>query len=133
MLLLACNNSSKTNKSTESDSTSTKAVDMHNAETSLDYEGTYKGVFPAADCPGIEITLTLNNNKTFILHSVYIDRDTSFDEKGTYTLKDNILTLKEESGEESYYKVGENHLRKLMADKQEITGELAEHFILNKE
>ena len=92
-LLAACNNSAKTNKSAGADSTSIEVTDIHNAENSLDYEGTYKGVFPAADCPGIETTLTLNPDKTFSLHSVYIDRDSSFDEKGTYTLKDNLLTL----------------------------------------
>ena len=114
-LLAACNNSAKTNKSAGADSTSIEVTDIHNAENSLDYEGTYKGVFPAADCPGIETTLTLNPDKTFSLHSVYIDRDSSFDEKGTY------------------YKVEENHLRKLTMDKQEITGELADHYVLNKE
>lgn len=62
-LLAACNNSAKTNKSAGTDSTSIEATDIHNAENSLDYEGTYKGVFPAADCPGIEITLTLNPDK----------------------------------------------------------------------
>ena len=108
-------------------------IERYCTENSLDYEGTYKGVFPAADCPGIETTLTLNPDKTFSLHSVYIDRDSSFDEKGTYTLKDNLLTLNEEGGELSYYKVEENHLRKLTMDKQEITGELADHYVLNKE
>jgi len=132
-LLIACNNSVKTNKSGGVDSISIEATDMHNAENSLDYAGTYKGVFPAADCPGIETTLILNPDKTFTLYSVYIDRDSSFDEKGTYTLKDNLLTLKEKGGELSYYKVGENHLRKLTMDKQEITGELADHYVLNKE
>ena len=114
-LLAACGNSAKTNNSTSADSTATQVADIHNAETSLDYEGTYKGVFPAADCPGIETTLTLNPDKTFTLHSVYIDRDSSFDEKGTY------------------YKVEENKVRLLNDDKQEITGALAEHYILNKE
>ena len=132
-LLAACGNSAKTNNSTSADSTATEVVDIHNAETSLDYEGTYKGVFPAADCPGIETTLTLNPDKTFTLHSVYIDRDSSFDEKGTYTLEGNILTLKEEGGEISYYKVEENKVRLLNDDKQEITGALAEHYILSKE
>ncbi len=75
----------------------------------------------------------IKSDKTFSLHSVYIDRDSSFDEKGTYTLKDNLLTLNEEGGELSYYKVEENHLRKLTMDKQEITGELADHYVLNKE
>ena len=112
-LLAACNNSAKTNKSAGADSTSIEVT--------------------AADCPGIETTLTLNPDKTFSLHSVYIDRDSSFDEKGTYTLKDNLLTLNEEGGELSYYKVEENHLRKLTMDKQEITGELADHYVLNKE
>ena len=106
-LLAACGNSAKTNNSTGTDSTATGVVDIHNAETSLDYEGTYKGVLPAADCPGIETTLILNPDKTFTLHSVYIDRDSSFDEKGTYTLEGNILTLKEEGGETAYYKVEE--------------------------
>ena len=45
----------------------------------------------------------------------------------------NILTLKEEGGEISYYKVEENKVRLLNDDKQEITGALAEHYILNKE
>ena len=117
-LLAACGNSAKTNNSTSADSTATQVADIHNAETSLDYEGTYKGVFPAADCPGIETTLTLNPDKTFTLHSVYIDRDSSFDEKGTYTLEGNILTLKEEGGEISYYKVEENKVRLLNDDKK---------------
>ena len=53
--------------------------------------------------------------------------------KGTYTLEGNILTLKEEGGEISYYKVEENRVRLLTDDKQEITGALADHYILNKE
>ena len=44
-LLAACGNSAKTNNSTSADSTATQVADIHNAETSLDYEGTYKGVF----------------------------------------------------------------------------------------
>ena len=42
--------------------------DIHNAETSLDYRGTYRGVLPAADCPGIETTLTLKPDGTYSLH-----------------------------------------------------------------
>ena len=132
-LLTACNNSVKTNKSGETDTVSVEVPDMHSAEISLDYEGTYKGVLPAADCPGIETTLTLNPDKTFTLHSAYIDRNSSSDEKGTYTVKEDLLTLQEEGGELSYYHVGENHLRKLDMDKKEITGELAEHYVLKKE
>ena len=131
-LLTACSNSEK--KSGEADKASVEVADMHNAEISLDYEGTYKGVFPAADCPGIETMLTLNADKTFALHQVYIDqKDGTFDEKGTYTVEGDLLTLQVEGGETSYYKVEENRLRLLDADKNEITGELAENYILNKE
>ena len=132
-LLTACNNGVKTNKSSETDTVAIEVPDMHNAEISLDYEGTYKGVLPAADCPGIETTLTLNPDKTFTLHSVYIDRNSSLDEKGTYTVKEDLLTLQEKGGELSYYHVGENCLRKLDMDKKEMTGELAEDYILKKE
>ncbi|MBR5436689.1 MAG: copper resistance protein NlpE N-terminal domain-containing protein [Muribaculaceae bacterium] len=132
-LLTACSNSEK--KSGEADAASVEVTDMHNAEISLDYEGTYKGVFPAADCPGIETTLTLNADKTFALHQVYIDqKDGTFDEKGTYTVEGDLLTLQVEGTEISYYyKVEENRLRLLDADKNEVTGELAENYILNKE
>ena len=117
----------------ETDTVAVEVNDMHNAENALDYEGTYKGVLPAADCPGIETTLTLNPDKTFALHSVYIDKNSSFDEKGTYTVEEDLLTLQEEGGELSYYSIEEKRLRKLDMEKQKITGELAEHYVLEKE
>ena len=48
--------------------TTAAAPDMHNAETSLDYLGVYKGTLPAADCPGIETTLTLAPDGSYALH-----------------------------------------------------------------
>lgn len=106
------------------------APDGHTAQTSLDYEGTYVGTFPAADCPGIETTLRLKRDGTYALHQKYIDRDAEFDENGTYTVQDNLLTL---AGEQhSYYKIEENRLRRLDAAKQPVTGALADHYILTK-
>ena len=67
--------------------------DIHNAETSLDYRGTYRGVLPAADCPGIETTLTLKPDGTYSLHEEYLERDARFDAEGAYTLHGNLLTL----------------------------------------
>ena len=69
--------------------TTAAAPDMHNAETSLDYLGVYEGTLPAADCPGIETTLTLAPDGSYALHLKYIDRDTEFDEKGAFTVKRN--------------------------------------------
>lgn len=110
-----------------------QAPDMHTAETSLDYEGTYTGTFPAADCPGIEMTLRLKADGRYDLRMKYIDRETRSEEKGEYRIEDNLLTLTSDNGREiSYYKVGENQLRRLDADKQPVTGALAEQYVLKK-
>ena len=112
--------------------TTAAAPDMHNAETSLDYLGVYKGTLPAADCPGIETTLTLAPDGSYALHLKYIDRDSEFDEKGAYEVKGNLLTLTPMDGQPEYYKVEENQVRKLNADKQPVTGALAENYVLKK-
>ena len=112
--------------------TTAAAPDMHNAETSSDYLGVYKGTLPAADCPGIETTLTLAPDGSYALHLKYIDRDSEFDEKGAYKVKGNLLTLTPMDGQPEYYKVEENQVRKLDADKQPVTGALAENYVLKK-
>ncbi len=58
--------------------------------------------------------------------------DDKFTDKGHYTLSGNILTLSGDDKQEKYYKVGENRLIQLEMDKNEITGELTEHYILKK-
>ena len=83
--------------------TTAAAPDMHNAETSLDYLGVYKGTLPAADCPGIETTLTLAPDGSYALHLKYIDRDSEFDEKGAFTVKENLLTLTPSEGGQPQY------------------------------
>ena len=104
--------------------TTAAAPDMHNAETSLDY---------LADCPGIETTLTLAPDGSYALHLKYIDRDSEFDEKGAFTVKENLLTLTpSEGGQPQYYKVEENRLRRLDAEKQPVTGALADNYTLQK-
>lgn len=129
LLITSCNSNPK---NTNDSATSTETTDMHNAENSLDYDGTYTGTFPAADCPGINMALTIKKDKTFELISEYIDRqDATFKEYGTYSVEGNIMTLI--NGEDKqYYKVGENTLTALNQDKQAITGELADHYILHK-
>lgn len=132
--MVSCSgNAQKKTAVADTQKTAAAAPDMHNAETSLDYLGTYKGTLPAADCPGIQTTLTLKPDGTYALHLKYIDRDSEFDEQGTYTVRENLLTLTHGEGEQpEYYKVEENRLRRLDAEKQAVTGVLAESFILQK-
>ena len=92
------------------------------------------GTVPAADCPGIELTLTLKKDRTYTYHWAYIDRkDADFDETGTFTVKDNLLTLTEKGGEVSYFKVQEGSLVMLNNEKQPATGALADAYVLKQE
>lgn len=107
-------------------------IDCHDAENSLDYCGTYSGIIPAADCPGINVTLSVNEDKTFYLVYDYIDRDSKFESKGIYSVKGNYLITVGEKNDSTFYKVEENKLRILDGDKQIIRGKLEDKFILNK-
>lgn len=134
LALVACGgNAPKKKAAAETQTTTAAAPDMHTAETSLDYLGTYEGTLPAADCPGIQTTLTLAPDGSYALHLKYIDRDSEFDEKGAFTVKENLLTLTpSEGGQPQYYKVEENRLRRLDAEKQPVTGALADNYVLQK-
>ena len=132
-LLAACGGNTQKKAAAGGAETVAEAPDMHTAETSLDYQGTYTGTFPAADCPGIDTRLVLKKDGTCDLHMKYLERDSEFEDKGGYSVKGNLLTLTPENGEGiEYYKVEENRLRRLDADKQPITGPLAENYVLKK-
>lgn len=105
--------------------------DMHTAETSLDYTGTYKGVMPCADCPGIDITINLLEDNKYTMVLNYQERASTFSSEGAYSIDKNIITLSTEDGPE-YYFVGEGYLKRLDKDKQPVTGELADMYILKK-
>ena len=131
--LVACGGNQQKKAVSEKVKADAVKVDMHDAESSLDYQGTYTGVFPAADCPGIQTTLKLNPDGTYELHLKYIDRDAEFDETGVFTVKENLLTLAQlDDGSEEYYKIEENRLRMLDAEKQPVSGALAENYVLQK-
>lgn len=96
--LVACGGNQQKKAVSEKVKADAVKVDMHDAESSLDYQGTYTGVFPAADCPGIDMRLTLKKDGTYSLHMKYLDRDSEFDEKGAFTVKENLLTLTPSEG-----------------------------------
>lgn len=132
LTMMSCTNKTKTTESSASDTT--QVIDMHTAEIALDYYGEYKGTTPAADCPGIKQTLILNKDNTFTLNMIYIDREgADFTESGTFKVEGNTAILTTKSGVISYYKVEEGRVVMLTADKQPITGDLAEHYILKQE
>ena len=113
--------------------TKTAVPDMHTAENALDYPGVYMGTIPAASGPGIKITLTLNKDKSFEMVSDYIDeKDAVFTEKGEYVIDGNIITLNAKNEAPRYLKVEEGQVRMLDADRQVVTGALANDYILKQ-
>ena len=43
-----------------------------NSQNSLDWEGTYRGILPCADCEGIETKITLSANGTYEYKASYL-------------------------------------------------------------
>ena len=109
--------------------------DQHTSQNSLDWDGTYAGVLPCADCEGIEIDLTINENNTYILRTRYLGKgDKVFEHQGTFTWGKNgsVIYLKGLTGSPNRYFVGENQLFQLNMQGERITGKLADKYILRK-
>jgi copper homeostasis protein (lipoprotein) len=106
-----------------------------NSMVSLDWNGTYTGTLPCADCEGIETRLTLNLDKTFILKTKYLGQRDSFQEKTgifTWNTAGNTIILQGISNAPYQYLVGENVLFQLDMSGKKITGNLADKYQLKK-
>ena len=114
-----------------------EVADAHNARNSLDYLGTYKGVLPCADCPGIETLIILHEDETYELKRTYLEKGEGivYEEMGSYTWKKdgNTLEFEDTDSHLSYYFVSENKLIALDQEGNKITGELAKNYELIKQ
>lgn len=99
-------------QSTTPPSATTAKATGDSAETALDWAGEYKGVFPCADCEGIETELELKADKTYELTEEYLGKGKTneFKVKGSFSFDaDNpsIISL-DQAGENRKFFVGEN-------------------------
>ena len=112
------------------------ANDDHNARNSLSYGGVYEGTTPCADCPGIDMVITLDYEGNYTKKMTYRDKepDNVFTTSGKFTWDDSgsIITLTGEKDGGTYYKVIENALIMLDADKKEVTGVNADKYVLRQ-
>lgn len=108
--------------------------DSHATQNSLDWQGTYFGVTPCADCPGIETEITLTNDQNYVLTRKYIDNEGTDTVKGTFSWEGNQIKLAGiKKGEApSMYKVEEGKIKQLDLKGNEIKGQLAQNYILTK-
>ncbi|KAA3641153.1 MAG: META domain-containing protein [Proteobacteria bacterium] len=114
----------------------TKVVpDNHQAKTALDWSGVYQGTLPCASCPGIKTLITIDKAGQFLKQAHYINTQGEYIERGQIQWQDDgtvIHLMGDDVDAVNYYKVVENALLHLNADKQVIGGDMAEFYRLEK-
>ncbi len=89
------------------------AASADSAETSLDWAGEYKGVFPCADCEGIKTELELKSDKSYELKEKYLGKGDGHEikSKGTFSFdaeNPSVITL-DKAAENRKFFIGENY------------------------
>lgn len=109
--------------------------DMHNAQNALDWPGSYKGTLPCASCEGIDTELVLKDDGSYQLTEDYKGGKEALKEtvsgKFTWLPGGSVVQLDAAADQRQYF-VAEGEIRHLDADGKEVTGELAEHYVLKK-
>lgn len=140
VFLVACSKADNKNNQEQTPTAASEAVAVdsaHTAENSLDWNGTYKGVLPCADCEGIETELELNADKTYELKETYLGKGDgkAFESKGSFQFDANNTSVIEldKTGDNRKYFVAEGYLKALDMEGNKITGDLADKYELKKE
>ncbi|CDF77827.1 copper homeostasis protein [Formosa agariphila KMM 3901] len=123
VLIVSC----KSNKET--------SVNGDNSMTSLDWNGTYVGTTPCADCEGIKTVISLNDDLTFTKKTQYLGKSTDvYTENGSFSWNKagNTVSLKTDEASQDYF-VGEHTLTHLDLSGKKITGDLADKYILKQQ
>jgi uncharacterized lipoprotein NlpE involved in copper resistance len=109
-------------------------IDEHNSRNSLDWNGIYHGTLPCADCEGIHTIIELNQDNTYKLTQEYLNKNTKTEETGNFNWSNDggTISFKTKDNSKFSYKVGEGRLIQLDQEGKEITGALAENYILKK-
>lgn len=105
---------------------------------SITWDKKYFGVLPCADCAGINYELFLKNDENYQLVTHYLAKDSKYDTvSGSIVWNDDktIATLKGvPAGKKSQqFKIDKVHAYYLNIDGKEVTGKLADKYILERE
>lgn len=129
--------SCKFKNETKGQDNQTVDVTHHNSGDSADWQGSYTGIIPCADCSGIRVRITLNEDRTYQASYLYMDKNNTpetFSGKFKLTWDDSgsIIIILDSKGLPPYYEVGENSLIQLDMRGKRITGKHADKYILTK-
>ncbi len=119
--------------SSEPADSETTTPDMHTSSVSLDWQGTYQGVVPCADCDGVQTSLTLKHDMQYVLYRVYLgESDSMFTSTGSFVWDEtgNVVVLSGIDNGSSRYKVVEGAIVQLDMNGNEITGDIASNYRL---
>lgn len=106
----------------------------HSSQNALDWAGSYEGVTPCADCPGIRVRLTLHADGRYERTTEYLERSPApVTVRGQFSWQPggNALTL-DAAGDGQHYAVGEGRLTLLYRDGARPTGALAARQVLTR-
>lgn len=101
-------------------------------DSSKSFSGTFSGITPCADCPGIEMTVYFKPDSTFIENLVYLERNTSFSDTGKWSISDKIITVSFPKHQAYFMKKSDSAVSMLDSDKKEIEGDLSDKYILRR-
>ena len=109
-----------------------------NSMNSLDWEGSYLGTLPCADCEGLQTMISLNRDSTYFVETEYLGRSNKINlTMGTFSWDKSGGIIKLISVDKniapSLYAVGENRLTQLDVNGKPITGNIADKFVLKKQ
>jgi len=125
LLNLSCSN----NPDASSVKTANETVAL---DTANFFSGTFSGITPCADCPGIEMTVHFKPDSIFIETLEYLERNTSFSDTGTWRINDKIISVSFPK-HEAYFRINsDSAISMLDAEKKEIGGSLADKYILKR-
>lgn len=116
----------------------TTQVNSHASQNALDWEGTYSGITPCADCEGIRTTVTLSKENKFIYQTQHLGTgdDAILTDTGTFTWNDSntVIHLIIADATEGLpdMQVGGNKLTLLDEDGKVVVGSLADMYVLHK-
>lgn len=98
-----------------------------------DFCGTYAGILPAADGPGIETTVTFTRNGAFTERQFYLDSDTApFVTRGSFYLENDMIVATSPQAPTTYYAIEENAIRQLDFNRAVIEGPLRDNYVLSQ-
>lgn len=99
--------------------------------------GVFYGIFPCADCSGINYELTLGDNNTYTEKAFYQGKSTQpSTHSGTYeVLQNKVITLTDKSSDSGMrqFVIEGDKLRMLDINGGPVEGQLAEKYVLSKD